>query len=1442
MVLQFYPLSYPQQSIWYIEKYYQNLSFSNLVMIVRLYENVNFELLTKAINLVLKENDTMRLRISEKRNKPEQYFYDYEEYKFDFMDFNYPNGLQDLESWEMKTTRTPFELTDSNLFYFVLIKISEQEGAFYFKCHHILFDVWGVSLVVKQILENYWKLQTNQTISTGSRPSYIDYILSEQEYLTSEKFFAHKAFWNRKFETLPEPTYIKKRSIGNSKSANRTTFIFSHEITAQINAFCAEQKISVFIFFFSILSIYLAKVTSNNDIVISTPVLNRANAKEKATVGMFVNNVLFRTILHEPLDFLAYIRILSKDWRQILKNQRYPHDLLLKDLRAKNKKLDRLTDISLSYQNARFDAESIKYKTDWSFNGNEISSLMIHINDREGEGRLFIDYAYSVEVFISEDIEQIHNGMTGLIQDVLNNPLKSLSELEILSDQEKEKLLTDFNATQANYPQNKSLSRLFAEQVEKNPDKIALVYQNQELTYRELDQKANSLARLLQAKGVKKDTIVGLMVKRSFEMIIGMLGVLKAGGAYLPLDPGYPEARIVYMLEDSNAKILMTQSGLESGLKFQIDKIYLDDPESYAGDISNPEETGGPHDLAYVIYTSGSTGNPKGVMVEQKGVNNLIHTISNRLNLTPSETVISITTFSFDIFVVETIVALVKGLTVVIANEDEQRIPRLLFDLIDRYKVDILQTTPTRMQSILKETNGREGLANLAKILIGGESFPETLLTQLKQITPAEIYNGYGPTETTVYSIVQNITNADRITIGKPVANTQIYILDQNLGLVPVGTTGEIYISGDGLARGYLNNNELTAKSFIANPYMPGTKMYRTGDLGRWLADGTIEYLGRNDAQVKIRGFRIELGEIENCLLNHEKIRQAAVAVKEDKNGKKYLSAYLVGDQVPVADLRAHISKSLPDYMVPARFTWLHEIPLTPSGKTNRKALPEPDQQLLEEVAAYAAPRNSTEKILTELWAKTLELERVGIDDNLFSLGGDSLTVIEILSGLFSYEWPITAQDFYDYPTIRELSAKIRGLIKAQSDTADEQTVQSKDLTPANGPALRMEPHGLGNVLLTGATGFLGIHILKELLPYISGKIYCLVRGRNPQQRLWQSLDFYFPEEYQNFSGDKLVIVDGDITLEKFGLSEAEYIQLAEDIATVIHTAANVKHYGNYAEFERVNVRGTEEIIAFCLAYNKRLHHISTMSVSGNYLGGQGEKARFTENDLYIGQNYQDNVYVRSKFEAETRIIQAGNSGLRANIFRVGVLTGRYSDGHFQNNISENAFYKRIKSIVKLGVIPSYLLELKIEFSPVDYCAKGIVEMIRTYEATGNVYHMYNYKTISLNNMVRILESMGYVLRILDASLFDQYIKNIAHAGETEILHGLITDLSLNKDLNYNSTIELDCQITIKQLLELGFDWPDIDTEYFKLIFTYMLKTGFLEDIPHAAAQTLDIV
>ncbi|HVJ50107.1 amino acid adenylation domain-containing protein [Desulfitobacterium sp.] len=1427
---KFYPLTNAQKSIWVADNLYPGTSQAILSATAIIREELDLALMNEAVNIVVKENDALRIRLVNQDGTPQQYFSDFVYKDFDILDFSYEGGEQDYSKWEKITAETPFALIDSELFYFAMVKLGEQKNICFFKFHHTIVDAWGIVLVIRKTLKEYWQLIHGIYPEKEEASSFIDHINDEIKYIASERFNKHKEFWSGTFDTVPEFISFTDNKGFNSLVGKRKSYVLSESLSSKLKYFCDLNNVSGFSVFYALLALYLFKRSNKKDVAIETPILNRSGHTEKNTVGMFMHNIPTRITIEPSLNFISFVTQSFKELMKFMRYQRYPYSSILKDFREKHQFSGTLVDVTLNYHNNKLDSV-IEYEGIWNYCGAQTNSLSICVSDRDGIGLPELDYDYLLEVFSEEDIDQMHNQMCNLLTDALENPSKRLSELQMLSQDELTKLLVEFNQTQLPY-EAKTVSDLFEDQVIKTPDSTAIVFGDESLTYRELNERANQLARYLRSKGVTRNSIVGLLVSRSLEMVIGILGILKAGAAYLPMDPGYPSERIVYMLNQSHTQLTLTdrenQSIGTAGI-CEFANISPNNTTVYDYDTANLDtEKANLDDLAYVIYTSGTTGKPKGVMVHHRALCNLISAIANEICL-ETKTIVSLTTISFDIFFLETIFPLTKGMKIVIANEDEQTIPQLLFNIVAKHNVEVIQTTPSRLKLILDNHHCHEILNSLSYILIGGEALPAPLLSRLKEMTSAEIYNLYGPTETTVWSTMKNVTHSQKITIGKPIANTQIYILNDYFSPVPIGSIGEIFISGDGVSLGYLNNQELTQARFLENPFIPGQKMYRTGDLGRWLNDGEIECLGRNDNQVKIRGFRIELEEIEACLIEHTAVEEAIVAIKEDKVGKKQLCAYLTGEtRLSNKDLRAHILKSLPNYMVPASFTWLSTIPLTPNGKIDRHALPDPSEIDFGQTAhSYLAPRNDLEQKLAMLWAEALEVERVGIDDNLFALGGDSLTILEIMSGALAYEWKLNAQDFYESPTIRLLASKITGRNQENDRNEDEIYIASR-IIPKE---IKMEPVDPGNVLLTGATGFLGNHLLKELLTQTDNIIYCLVRGDQATEKLVELLQFNFsslPITLEN----RIVVVNGDISLKQFGLNDNEYNNLAQKVQTVIHSGALVKHYGDYREFEKTNVQGTCEVIRFCLKFDKKLNHISTISVSGDFLVDPVKMDTvFSENDFYVGQDYKANVYIRSKFVAEQYILRAEANGLKAAIFRVGVVTGRYQDGKFQRNIDQNAFYRRIKSIVSLKVIPESFLEQSIEFTPVDYCAKGIVNIIKVNQTSGLVFHIFNHQKVRAIELLSYLRLLDYPVRTLPNLEFDAYIAQLSQTKEgKEKLSGLASDLSVNKRLNHNNTIKVNSIFTINYLSQTGFVWPEIDVDYLTKVLSHMREVGFINN------------
>lgn len=1421
-----YPLTNAQKSIWFIEKFYSNTTFVNLSFIVELKECIDYFLLNNAINLVIKNNDAMRTRIVENGKEPQQYFSEYIEKQFEFLDFSHSNGRDKLSCWEKKRSREHFKLLDSDLYDFVMIRISDHEGAFFGKVHHIVADAWSITNLVSQILQNYCKLRDNEEVAWVEGPSYKDYIQTEMKFYDSERYQKHRAFWNELFSDPPEFTIFNNKVVPNPTAAERKTFILPSDMPSIIKEFCRVENVSPFCVLYAILAICIWKLTSSKDIVIGTPVLNRSGVKEKNMMGMFISTIPFHIELNNDLGFISLVRKVSKIWAMLLRHQKYPLERIVKDLREAHIIQDKLFDISLSFQNAKVDVSNINYDFKWLFNGSQLDSLTIHISDREDSGNFTMDYDYLTDVFTETGINRLHEYYVTLLRNALDDPYLPLSDIKMLSAEQEADLLWRFNNTKQDYPREETIVTLFERQVRLTPEKVAVIFQNSAVTYLELDQRSNQLAGALRAQGVEKGSIIGLIMDRSVEMLVAILAVLKAGGAYLPIDPVYPTERINYMLENSHCQLVLTYTIKNPDLILKSRTFNLHDREIFKEGIAKLDYGPEPTDLAYIIYTSGSTGTPKGVMIEHKSLNNLIHSFSRSMDCS-NNTVLAISSFSFDMSIVETIFPLIKGMRIILANRQEAAVPYLLLNLIATYQVDFLQTTPSLMKVILNDQNANK-LRFLTTIILGGESFPEQLLSELKEVTQAQIFNGYGPTENTICATIKHLNEQEPVSIGRPLGNTQIYILDENLKPVPIGVTGEINISGDGVARGYINNEGSSGERFIENPFIPGRKMYKTGDIARWLNNGEIEYLGRNDSQVKIRGLRIELGEIESALQKHEKVKEAIVLCNEDHHHKKYLCAYVTKhgqSYISSSDLKVHLAKDLPNYMVPAHFIILDSLPLTSNGKVDRKALPEPDIGT-ELKPAYVPPRNEFEWKLAVLWQETLEITQVGIDDDFFALGGDSLAVLEVLSGLFPNDWGLSAQDFYDFPTIRKLSEKISGY---NSVPIFVQT-NEQEFPKLVGIESKLSNINTGNILLTGATGFLGIHILHELLAATSDTIYCLIRGKDPEKKLYQLLGYYFPFFAQSRFPGRLIVVNGDVSCENFGLSVKDYRDLSQNVDRIIHSAASVSHYGNYDSYYRVNVKGTEEVIKFCLNHSKKLNHISTISVAGNYRNYDHINQKFTEQDFYIGQDYKANVYVRSKFEAENLILKAAENGLKATIFRVGVLTGRYTDGQFQINIQQNAFYRHLKAIFLLESIPEDYLRKSLEFTPVDFCAEAIVKL-QAIEESLPVYHVFNHRMISVNKMLQVLKTTGVNINVLPHNLFYDLLTSFSKTNYgKEILSGIISNLNVSGTIGLDSNLEIDSSVTLKYLSQIGFQWPNIDKEYILKILSHMQVTEFLQN------------
>lgn len=1015
-----------------------------------------------------------------------------------------------------------------------------------------------------------------------------------------------------------------------------------------------------------------------------------------------------------------------------------------------------------------------------------------------------------------------------------------IKDLNVLYSNEQNKILVEFNNTATDYPRDKCVHQLFEKQVEKTPDKIAVIFQNKALTYLELNQLIQEYADKLVSIDIKEKDVIAIHLERSYKLIAFQLAVLKIGAIFLPVDKRYPIERVEYMCSDCNVKILISDEINADSINatvITLNVLEKINPDKSAVTVNNS-------DVCYIIYTSGSTGNPKGCMLTGNGLlnfcknNNTLETLNKHSN----NVFACVNSVSFDYFIAESLLPLTNGYTTVILDDDEGTVQEKFLNAVKKNNINVVMTTPTRLKIYFDENCNCQPLQQLTCICTSGEPLTPELLTQMYTKAPnAQIYNPIGPSECSVWDIGGKLNKNDGIDIhiGKPIANTQIYIVDKYMKPAPIGVTGELCIAGDGVGAGYLNRPELTAEKFIDNPFGKG-KLYKTGDLAYWREDGNIVYVGRNDFQVKIRGLRIELGEIENAICSIDGISQAVVVVLKNNEGRQLICAFYTGLVVDAKEIRNHIGKKLPKYMLPHIFTHLDEMPLTSSGKINRKALPEIDLEHFLNDTEYVAPENEQQKELCKLIESVLGTTPIGITDDFFDLGGDSLKAIEFVSKAHNEGIHFNLQNVFDYPTVETLCECIENGDKptvsfADVDFSTVNTILAKNTVEQMNKPAKVD---VGNILLAGATGYLGIHILADFLDNDNGTAYCLVRGKDKAdsvKRLKELLEFYFGDKYDAIN--RIEVICADLQKDKFGLSDEKYTDLLGKVDTVINCAASVKHYGSYKYFYEANVETTKRLIAFCKDANAKLIHTSTLSVSGNTFGdafdgyiSETEK-HFYESSLYIEQPLE-NVYGRSKFEAEKAVLDAMCDGLQANIMRMGNLTNRISDGQFQKNHESNAFLQRVKGVLELGLFPDYLIKDTnySEFTPIDEAANAVMTIARHFSTEQTVFHINSIKVVYFDKLVEIINQLGYDLKLVNGTVFTEALRQTAkQTGMEHIFETFINDMDENDQLNYDSNIRIENDFTVEYLKKLGFEWSDIGIDYLRKYVEYFKKIGYLK-------------
>lgn len=1014
--------------------------------------------------------------------------------------------------------------------------------------------------------------------------------------------------------------------------------------------------------------------------------------------------------------------------------------------------------------------------------------------------------------------------------------------LELLPETQKSRLQS-YNQTERPR-ETMLLHEGFMQQAELEPDRLAVITSNRRFTYGEMDRQSKRLGHILRHRGVQKNELVAIVMEKGWEQVTSVLGILQSGAAYLPVDPALPRERLHYLLEESQASIVLTQKKWNENLTWPdgIQKIVIDEHLLEQGPCTPLDPIQTPEDLAYVIFTSGSTGFPKGVMIDHRGSMNTIQDINERYGLQSDDKVLALSSLHFDLSVYDLFGPLSAGGSIVIPDADKTRDPGHWIEMIDREEITVWNSVPALMDMLVKFIReDRKIPPSLRLVMLSGDWIPLSLPKRIRQLTEkARVVSLGGATEASIWSILYPIDFVDpswkSIPYGRPMANQRIYVLNDSLEPCPQWVPGEIYIGGIGVAKGYWRDEEKTNAHFFNHP-VTGERLYRTGDMGRMRDDGNIEFLGRTDLQVKIQGHRIELGEVEHALRSCEEVDEAVVSAVGEPMDDKRLAAYIIPKKGVKAEesldsILTFLQKKLPSYMMPKNVMFLERFQLTANGKVDRKALPSPES---EEAVECIPPRSSLEKKIVHIWRSILNKNRIGIRDNFFSLGGNSINSIQVVVQMQKAGYEVSPQTVFDNQTVEALAAAVermelspkKGLHERGRETDRETDMGRNRSIPESAvqTAEPLNPIKAKKIFLTGATGFLGIYLLRELLQETEATVECLVRAQSPEkamERLRRQWTWYFGENDWDDTG-RVTAVPGDLSRSRFGLEPKRFEQLSREIDVIFHAAADVRHFGEYDHFYAVNVKGVEQILSLLRwGKEKSLHHVSTVGVRGTSPG-----IEFREGDLDVGQQL-DTPYARTKFLAEKAVRKAMESGSCATIHRVGFVAADSHTGKFQQNIDDNAMYRYMKAILHMGVAP-YLPAVPLDFIPVNYVAQAIVAFAGSSEWAGKTTHLVNPVPIMHYDLIRSFQALGYPIRLMQ---MEDYTEKVFTLSESELYQRELKNIIQFRDINSALVTQVNSVATQNGAQKMGLKCPPPDTLWIERFLTHAIEVGYIRP-PH---------
>ena len=1334
-----------------------------------------------------------------------------------------------LEAWLAEERARGLEPSRAPMMRVALLRSAADRVRLVWTFHHTVLDGWSLPLVVKDVLSAYDAALAGRPAQLTLARPFRDHVAS----LAARPQEERTAFWRRTLEGWGGPVAfpVSKPSEVQGPGYGRRDFTLAPALTARLQEVARSCRVTPANVVQAAWSVVLARRGLSKDVLFGVTVSGRSGgfAGSESMVGLFINTLPLRIRMKEGATLANLLTQVSEQHLELEQHAGTP----LVDVQAaapvrgqaalfetivvfENYPLEGALDRSGSAQRI----ENVRAV--------ERNNFPLTVVVMPGESMHF-SMAFDTARMSGQDAEQLFQGLNAVLTSFAQDVHAPLGSVSLLPPEERHKLLVEWNDTALDYPAV-CMHELVQAQVRRTPEAVAVISGTRTLTYAELNRRANQLAHHLRRLGVESETRVGLCVERTEDIVIGLLGILKAGGVYVPLDPAYPQERQALILEDAQVPVLITQQRLAPELPdCTARRLFLDAdwPAIGAESTEDPVHTTTPEKVAYLIYTSGSTGRPKGVMIEHRNAVAFLAWATRIWAPKDLAGTLASTSICFDISVFEIFAPLSVGGRVIVARNALE-----LPELPAVREVTLLNTVPSAMAALLRAGAAippSVGIVNLA-----GEPLSGALVDQVYALGHVrEVYNLYGPSETTTYSTYSLVRRGETPNIGRPVGNTQVYVVDQDLQPVPVGVMGEVYIGGAGVARGYLGRPELTAERFLRSPFGPGpdARMYKVGDLARWLPTGELEYLGRMDHQVKLRGFRIELGEIGAVLMQHPGVREAVVVVREDAGTEKQLVAYVVarGEQAPEpSELRSYLKSKLPEFMVPSAFVSLEAMPLLPNGKLDRGALPAPRSGRVRLAREHVEPRTPTEESLAAIWRQALGVEQVGIHDNFFEIGGHSLLLYRVLGlarSAYAVEIPLRA--LLKAPTLADMARAIEavreGTLQADDTAArmEADAVLEAEIDPRKVPAA--SPGAPRTLLLTGATGFLGAFLLEELCRKTEARIYCLVRCESEQdglRRIRKNLEGY--SLWSEALASRIVPIRGDISQPLLGLSEAEFQRLSEEVDAIYHNGALVNFLFLYDSMRAANVLGTKEILRLATRTRaKPLHYVSTISVLP-----LGRQEPILEDAPLDTPTSVAGGYSQTKWVAEKLVKEASLRGLPVTIYRPGRVTGHSRTGAWN---TDDLVCRTLKGCIRLGAAPH--LEPLIDLTPVDYVSGAIVDLSMRPEALGKTYHIVNPHLIGADVMWGHMNAFGYGLRTLR---YDEWLARLSStAGSDRELSELLLILQQipleDRGVGGPRMVVCDSRQAVEALRGTETACPPVDLGLVSTYLGSLVSRGFLE-------------